>query len=100
MEKDEMALRYSDKPQLHYGGQAPSKYMSLGKNLPAHARGMASAPTMSTRPIRLFEPDGKSRWGIHHADAWREVEVQRDAGGVKRVAMNGCTINAVAWASS
>jgi hypothetical protein len=96
-----MALRFSDKPQLNYSGGGGSKYMSLGRSLPPHARGMASAPTMSSRPIRLFEPDGRSKWGLHWKDSWREVEVTRDwKTQDARVAMNGNTINAIAWASS
>jgi hypothetical protein len=96
-----MALRFSSKPQLDYNGAQGSKYMALGRNLPANARSMASAPTMSTRPIRLFEPDGKSRWGVHFKDGWREVEVFRDwKTGAGQVGMNGSQILPIAWASS
>ena len=94
-----MAFRYSDKPQLRYGGQQTNDVWS---RFPSHARTMDSAPSMGARPIRLFAPDGSSKWGVHHMGCWREVERVRDpyTGGYN-VRMNGNLIsNCVAWASS
>ena len=67
---------------------------------PSHAQGMASAPTGS-RPIKLYEPDGKAYWAVHHGQAWRQLEPTKDADGETRWRMNGSFVNnPVAWASS
>jgi hypothetical protein len=88
--------RYTDKP---YGGQSPAAD-DWRTRFPAHSRSMESAPA-TARPLRLFEPDGKSRWGIHHLGVWREVERVRDPySGQYSVRMNGCLISPVRWASS
>jgi hypothetical protein len=94
-----MVLRYSDKPQIRSGGQQTTDVWS---RFPANVKHMASAPSMGSQPIRLFEPDGKARWGIHHLGAWREVERVRDFyTGSYSVRMNGALIsNPVCWNSS
>jgi hypothetical protein len=82
--------RYSNSPNVA-GSQA---------RFPAHARSMDSAPTGS-RPIRVFEPDGKSQWALFHGSAWRPLESYRDAGGVTRWKMSGGFVNnPICWASS
>jgi hypothetical protein len=92
-----MTLRYTNKP---FGGHGPQQPEDWRSRFPSHARPIDSAP-MSSRPVRLFEPDGKSRWGIHHMGCWREVEAIRDTYGNTRVACNGNLIsNPIMWASS
>jgi len=93
-----MSIRYTQKP---YGGHGPQQASDPWSRFPSHARSMTTAP-ISSRPIRLFEPDGKSRWGLHHLGAWREVEAVRDPyGGATQVRMNGQIIsNPICWASS
>jgi hypothetical protein len=92
-----MTLRYTDRP---YGGHS-QKQDDWRNRFPSHARPMDSAPMMGSRPIKLFEPSGLARWGVHHNGAWREVEAQRDRYGDRRVRMNGNLIsNPVRWASS
>jgi len=74
------------------GGQPP--------RFPTHARSMESAPTGS-RPIKIFEPDGKSYWALYHGSAWRPLESYKDAGGVTRWKMSGGFVNnPCAWTSS
>jgi hypothetical protein len=69
-----MALKYSDKPQVNYGGRQPDNWQA---RLPAHARNIASAP-IGARPVRVYEPSGKSYLAMHHMGAWREVSYFRD----------------------
>jgi hypothetical protein len=93
-----MTLRYTSKP---YNGHGPQQASDPWSRFPSHARSMTTAP-ITSRPIRLFEPDGKSYWGMHHLGAWREVEAVRDPyGGPTQVRMNGRLINnPICWASS
>jgi hypothetical protein len=71
-----------------------------GPRFPANARSMESAPTGS-RPIRVFEPDGRSQWALYHGSAWRPLESYKDAGGVTRWKMTGGFVNnPICWASS
>src|SRR5262249_52636407 len=68
---------------------------------PAHAQSMDSAPTGS-RPIIVYEPDGKGRWALYHQSVWRPLDSFKDAGGVTRWRISGDTFinNPCAWASS
>ena|SRR5215475_14811339 len=99
-----MAIRYSNVPMGYSidrgrfsnstftGGQQP--------RFPTHARGMDSAPTGS-RPIIIYEPNGKGQWALYHGSAWRPVESYKDAGGVSRWKMSGGFVNnPIAWSSS
>jgi hypothetical protein len=92
-----MTLRFTDKPQ-GYSSQQSRDPLS---RFPAHSRSMNSAP-VGARPILLYEPNAKPRWGLHHMGAWREVERVRDpyTGGFS-VRMNGSLVsNPVRWSSS
>jgi hypothetical protein len=91
-------IRYTDKP---YGGHGLQRD-DWRIRFPSHSRPMDSAPTMGSRPIRLFEPSGQSRWGVHHLGCWREVERVRDPRtGAYTVRMSGALIsNPIRWASS
>jgi hypothetical protein len=93
-----MALKYSDRPQVNYGGRQPDNWQA---RFPAHARPIASAP-IGARAVRVYEPSGRSALAIHHLGAWREVSFFRDAfSGQVTPRMNGNLVNnPVAWTSS
>jgi hypothetical protein len=93
-----MALRYTDKPY----GYNPNQAEDWRSRFPAHSRSMDSAPVMGSRPIRLFEPSGKSVLGIHHMGAWRGGAWNRDPyTGQWQWRMDGILVNnPVRWASS
>jgi hypothetical protein len=93
-----MPLRYSNKQQLNYSGQQRADPWS---RFPSHVRPMNSAPISGSQPVKLFEADGKARWGLHHCGAWREVQrFQDNRTGTYSVRMNGSMITPVCWASS
>jgi hypothetical protein len=95
-----MTLKFLAKPQVTYAGPA-NVDAGWRDRFPRNAQPMHTAPITATRPILLFEPTGKPRWGLHHLGGWHELERQKDADGVGRVRMSGRLIsNAVAWASS
>ncbi len=94
-----MVLKYSDKIQVNYGSVHPD--VRWQTRFPSNAQPMYTAPISASRPIKLFEPTGKPRWGIHHLGGWKEVAYHNDSGGRRALRMNGNIIsNAVAWASS
>jgi hypothetical protein len=103
-----MAIRYSNRPVGYSPDAGRFSTLPTGgygtpggqPRFPAHARGMDSAP-MGSRPIIVYEPDGKGRWALNHGGAWRTLEQYRDAGGVSRWRMSGNFVNnPCAWASS
>ncbi len=83
-----MTLKFLAKPQVTYAGPA-NVDAGWRDRFPRNAQPMHTAPITATRPILLFEPTGKPRWGIHHLGGWHELERQKDADGVGRVRMNG-----------
>jgi hypothetical protein len=98
-----MALRFSDKPSLHYGSGSPygdSRYENVMNRFPAHAQPIASAPH-SSRPVVVFEPDGSSCRAIYHSGRWRRVESYRDVySGEVHQKMTSIVNNPVVWTSS
>jgi hypothetical protein len=98
-----MALKYSDKPQLNYSEGGGSKYVNLGRNLPANGRSMGSAPTTGSRPIIVYDASSNKRvWALHHLGSWQEVEAFKDPyTGARNVRMNGNLVrNPIVWWSS
>jgi hypothetical protein len=92
-----MVIRYSEKPQVHNGTQRTNVW----SRFPANIQTMASVPVSGSQPIKLFQADGRARWGVQYLGAWREVERYRDPRtGQYSVRMNGSQIIPVAWASS
>jgi hypothetical protein len=96
-----MVLKYSDKPQLRYGGGNYVSRLETVKLPPGRQwRSMNSAP-MGARPIVVATSSGTAVWAMHHRDSWRPVQVLKDEfTGAKRVQMTGDIVNALAWASS
>jgi hypothetical protein len=92
-----MSLRYSNKPQVHYG-QTSAVDRVLSK-LPQGARPIASAPQASATPIQVIDSDGKAHWALYHRDAWRNLAPERDnKTGQTQWRMDGTLIRqAVAW---
>jgi hypothetical protein len=105
-----MAIRYApysmgyDVSGRRYGTFPNGNYNASGgpqqPRIPARAQGMDSAPTGS-RPVVIYEPNGRARWALNHGGAWRPLEQFKDAGGVQRWRMQDTFINSpVAWTSS
>jgi hypothetical protein len=98
-----MAIRYSNSPMgYNVSGHRYSNNVPTGgqARFPANARSMDSAP-MGSRPIIVYEPDGKGRWALNHGGAWRPLETFKDAGGKVSWRMSGGFVNnPVAWTSS
>jgi hypothetical protein len=94
-----MVLKYSDKPQLARGQGGSDNWRS---RFPAHSRSMESVPMMGARPIKLFDPSGQARWGLHHLGAWRGGAWNRNSfTGQWEWRLDGALINnPVRWASS
>jgi hypothetical protein len=96
-------IRYSNYPMgFDVSGRRYGNNPTTGSQprFPAHARSMDSAP-MGSRPIKVFEPDGKSYWALNHSGAWRTLEQYRDAGGKSHWRMSGSFINnPICWVSS
>ena len=91
-----MTLRYSNRPVV-----GPQKQEDWRSRFPANARPIETAPAMGSRPIRVFEPNGHSKWAIHHAGGWKVVEMVLDADGMRRPRMTGDNMTCpVMWASS
>jgi hypothetical protein len=88
-----MALRYTSTPY----GIAPKQ-----ERLPRNAQPMSTAPSHAARPIRVFEPDGRSYVAMHHLGRWQRTETLLDPySGKHRTVMTGEFVNnPVAWASS
>jgi hypothetical protein len=94
-----MALRYSDTPQLHYGKQ-PAPNADWRQRFPASAQPIASAPTNTSTPVWVFEPDGSGFLSVHHRGQWQKMMEDRDdRTGQTQLRMMGEAIsNPVAWA--
>ena len=92
-----MTIRYTDKP---YGGYGP-KHDDWQTRFPSHSRPIDTAP-QSSRPIKLYEPDGTSRWGLYHLGSWRGGENRRDpwTGKVQWVLDGSLINNPIRWSSS
>jgi hypothetical protein len=78
-------LRYSKTP---YGiGAEQSK-------IPNGVRSMATAPTASNAPVRIFEPDGTAHEALYHRGSWHMVERVYDPfSGKTRLSMTNETVN-------
>ena len=55
-----MVIRYSDKSQIRSGPQTTDVWARF----PSNAQPMASAPVSGSHPIKLFEANGRTRWGL------------------------------------
>lgn len=88
-----MTLRYTRYPH----GREPT----LPK-FPSHARPIASAPTQTTRPVVVFEADGKQHQAIYHRGQWQKIERTYDPySGRTQVTTTGQRIGQpVLWTSS
>jgi hypothetical protein len=88
------SLKYTDRP---YGRRAPEK-----PRIPAHAQPIATAPTNTSVPIRVFEPSGRNGPALYFKNAWHELQAQRDPyTGATKLRMNGNVIhNPTHWTSS
>ena len=96
-----MTLKFLAKPQVTYAGPA-NVDAGWRDRFPRNAQPMHTAPITATRPILLFEPTGKPRWGIHHLGGWHEVGTpegrRRSGSGSNELATS--LANPVAWAIS
>jgi hypothetical protein len=92
-----MSLKFSDKPQLHYGDQGSAA--NIWQRFPAGSQSIATAPSRSATPIVVYEPNGQGHWALHHNGAWRKLSPFKDSrSGSVSWRMDGTEIsNAVAW---
>ena len=87
--------RYSERPY----GLAPKQ----GPKFPQHAKPIATAPQATSRPVWVYERDGKRHPALFHKGQWmRVVSYPRDPHtGQTRRAMDGTVVsNPIAWSSS
>jgi len=96
-----MPLRYSDRPVLSYGGQQ-SPDNNWRSRFPAHARPIATAPSNTSRPVWVYEPDGHGWLSIFHNGQWQKMRRDHDnRSGTSQLRMTGEPVsNPVMWASS
>src|SRR5262245_11315315 len=92
-----MSLKYSDKPQLRYGGDG-SRYDFQNRS-PQGSQPIASAPENTAQPVIVIEANGHQHWAIHHRNAWRKLAPFKDhRSGAVQWRMDGTTVpNPVAW---
>ena len=90
-----MTLKFSDRPQLHYGQQGANPWARF----PQGAAPIATAPERSSQPIIVHEANGHQHWALHHNGAWRKLSPFKDfKTGAVSWRMDGTQINnAVAW---
>jgi hypothetical protein len=70
-----MSLKYSDKPQVHYG---PRQSGSPWARFPQGAQPIATAPEQSATPILVHEANGQSHWALYHRNGWQKLAPFRD----------------------
>src|SRR5262245_10904455 len=92
-----MALKFSEKPQLHYGTQGSAA--DIWRRFPEGAQPIATAPERSGSPMQVFEANGTAHWALHHNGAWRKLSPFRDfKDGSVSWRLDGTQIsNPVAW---
>jgi hypothetical protein len=92
-----MSIRYSNKPQVHYGQD--SAVDRVLRKLPQGAAAITSAPQASATPVQIVDSDGKVAWCLHHRDGWRKLAPERDMKtGAVQWRMNGETVRQpIAW---
>jgi hypothetical protein len=93
-----MSLKYSDKPQLSYGGDQGSA-SEIWRRFPQGSQPIATAPERTSTPIVVYEPSGQGHLALHYNQAWRKVAPFQDwRTGSVSWRMDGTVIpNAVAW---
>jgi hypothetical protein len=91
-----MSLKFSDKPQLNYGGNSAA---DIWRRFPQGAQPIATAPERSGTPVIVYEPSGAGHWAMHHNGAWQKLSAFKDwRDGNVRWRMCGESIpHAVAW---
>jgi hypothetical protein len=96
-----MALKYSDKPVLNYGGFNSSKFDAVAGRFPNNARPISEAPTATSTPITVYEADGRGQRALFYRGNWMRVVTERDrysGGTITR--MDGVSIrNPIMWSS-
>ena len=90
-----MTLKFSDKPQLNYGGNSAA---AIWQRFPQGAQPIASAPESASQPIVGHEANGVSYWMLHHHGGWQSLEPSRDwRDGRVSWRLTGKYVNPVAW---
>ena len=98
-----MALKYASTPQLSYNTGYVSRFDDVMSRFPAGAKPISVAPTATSAPITVFEPDGKGHRAIFHRGRWMKLQPVRDAySGETHLKMDSMQIvhNPVMWTSS
>jgi hypothetical protein len=94
-----MAIKYSDTPQLHYGGKPPAD--NWRERFPQHAQPIQTAPRHGG-VVWVGEPSGDFYRAAFYREQWHKLEPVRDErSGVTRLRMTGEAVaNPVVWCSS
>jgi hypothetical protein len=88
-----MSLKFSDKPQLLYGGSNRHS-QNWGSRFPQGAQPIATAPQNSATPVIVYEPNGKGHWALNHGGGWRKLAPFKDwRSGAVQWRMTGESIN-------
>jgi len=93
-----MTLKFSDKPQVHYGDQGSAA--DIWQRFPQGAQPIATPPERSGSPVWVMQANGMGDWALHHNGAWRKLVPFKDWRDPGRVSwrMDGTEIvNPVAW---
>ena len=70
-----MTLKFSDRPQVHYGNRSAS---DIWQRFPQGAQPIATAPERTSQPIIVMEANGHQHWAINHRGAWQKLEPFKD----------------------
>jgi len=73
-----MTLRFSDKPQLHYGGERRSTLDEIRSRFPPEAQDMATAPSMGSQPVWVYENTGEPFLSVNHRGQWQKLAYEVD----------------------
>jgi hypothetical protein len=73
-----MTLRFSDKPQLHYGGERRSTLDEIRRRFPPEAQGMESAPATGSSPVWVYENTSEAFLSVNHRGQWQKLAYEID----------------------
>jgi len=88
-----------DAGRFGYSQQTGGYNVQSGARFPAHMQSMDTC--LQHRWVKLYEPDGKSVYGISHKGGYQQGSWFTDGGGVRRFQMNSFRVNnPIGWCSS
>jgi hypothetical protein len=73
-----MTIRYADRPVLNYGNEQRSRLDDIRSRFPPDAQGMATAPSMGSSPVWVFENTGQPFLSVNHRGQWQKLAYETD----------------------